>query len=91
MFIPKRTHVEAHENDPRSYLGTWKSAGGFISQEFLPDGRYIKQRGQKPPASGRYQVMQTRIALESEAGGIYAGEFTDGALRQAGMIFYKVK
>lgn len=89
-FIPKRTHIEAHESNPASYVGAWASAGGYIHQEFLPDGRYIKRRGAHAPATGRYQVSDTRITLESETGAVYTGEFTEGALRQAEMIFYKI-
>lgn len=90
IFVTKRTHVVAHESNPASYVGAWKSAGGYIHQEFLADGTYLKRRGAKTAATGRYHVSNDRVAIESDAGALYAGEFRDGALHQAGMIFYKV-
>lgn len=89
-FVTKRTFTEVNEEAPASYVGVWKSAGGFIRHELLPDGRYIKQRGKRAAVSGRYHIEGAQIAYESDEGRLYAGEFTDGALHQAGMIFYKV-
>ena len=90
LFVTKPTFTEVSEETPQTFVGTWKSAGGFISHQLLPDGRYVKQRGRRPAVSGRYNVEGDRIAYESDEGRTYEGVFTDGALRQAEMLFYKV-
>lgn len=90
LFVTKQTHVEVRSNDPASYLGVWKSAGGLISQELLPYGRYLKQKGSRPVVEGSYNVEGGRIFVECENGAAYEGEFAQGRLHQAGMIFYKV-
>ena len=89
LFVTKQTHVDVNGDDPSSYLGVWKSAGGFIRQELLADGTYVKQKGSRPTVAGRYAIDGARIAYESEDGRAHAGEFTEGRLHQAGMIFYK--
>jgi hypothetical protein len=89
IFVTKQTRTEV-SGDPASYVGTWKSAGGFIRHELLPNGRYVKQRGRRAAATGRYHVADGRIVYETEDGRRYDGEFADGALHQWGMIFYKV-
>lgn len=90
LFVTKQTHVEVNGDDPSSYVGVWKSAGGLIRQELRPDGTYLKQKGRRPTATGRYAVEDARISYESNDGRAYAGEFAEGRLHQAGMIFYKV-
>jgi hypothetical protein len=90
LFVTKPTFTEVSEEAPQTYVGIWKSAGGFIRHELLPDGRYVKQRGRRPAISGRYQVEGERIAYESDEGRTYQGVFANGALRQADMLFYKV-
>ena len=89
LFVTKQTYVEYNGEDPQSYLGAWKSAGGFIRHELLPDGTYIKQKGAHAPVTGRYEIDEGRISYESADGNSYEGEFTDGRLMQSGMIFYK--
>jgi hypothetical protein len=90
LFVTKPTFTEVSEETPQTYVGTWKSAGGFISHQLLADGRYVKQRGHRPAVSGRYNVEGDRIAYQSDEGRAYEGVFADGALRQADMLFYKV-
>lgn len=89
LFVTKPTFTAVNEEAPQSYVGTWKSAGGFISHQLLADGRYVKQRG-RHAAAGRYQVEGDRISYRSDEGRTYEGVFADGALRQAEMLFYKV-
>lgn len=90
IFVTKRTFTEVQDAAPASYVGVWKSAGGFIRHELRPDGRYVKQRGRRPAVSGRYHVEGDRIAYQSDEGRTYEGVFAEGALRQADMLFYKV-
>lgn len=90
IFVTKRTFTKVREDAPQTYVGVWKSAGGSIRHELLPDGRYLKQRGRRPAVSGRYNVEGDRIAYESDEGRTYEGVFAEGALRQADMLFYKV-
>lgn len=90
LFVTKQTHVDVNGDDPSSYLGVWKSAGGFIRQELLADGTYVKRKGSRPTVTGRYAIGDGHIAYESNDGHAWAGEFTQGRLHQAGMIFYKV-
>lgn len=89
LFVTKQTYVEVNGDDPRSYLGAWKSAGGFIRHELLADGTYIKQKGNHAPVRGRYAIDGGRVSYESADGHVYEGEFTDGRLMQFGMTFYK--
>lgn len=90
LFVTKQTHVEVSGDDPSSYVGVWKSAGGFVRQELRPDGTYLKKKGSRPAVIGRYAIEDRRIAYENDDGRTFAGEFTEGRLHQAGMIFYKV-
>lgn len=90
MFVTKPTHVEVQADNPSSYLGAWKSAAGFITHELRADGTYLKLKGSRPASTGRYDVSNGRIAYETLDGVLYEGEFAEGRLHQAGMIFYKV-
>jgi hypothetical protein len=90
IFVTKQTHIDVHADEPKTYLGAWKSAGGYVSHELLPDGTYVKHKGNRQAATGRYRVQAGRISYETDDGGVYEGEFANGRLNQAGMIFYKV-
>lgn len=90
MMIPRATFTEVNADDPASYVGVWKSAGGFVRQELLPDGRYSEVRGKRASAAGHYYVSRSGLALESDSGALAGGTFKEGALHQDGMIFYKV-
>lgn len=90
LFVTKQTRVEVSADDPSSYLGAWKSAGGFVSHELRADGTYVKRKGNRASVTGRYSVAAGRISYEAADGALYDGEFTQGRLHQAGMIFYKV-
>lgn len=90
IFVTKQTHVDVHAEEPATYLGAWKSAGGYLSHELRPDGTYVKIKGNRQAATGRYNVNGVRITYETDDGGLYEGEFAQGRLNQAGMIFYKV-
>lgn len=90
VFVTKRTSVEVNAEDPKSYLGAWKSAGGFVTHKLRADGTYLKRKGRRPAVTGRYDVEDSRISYTCDNGALYEGEFTEGRLHQAGMIFYKV-
>jgi hypothetical protein len=90
LFVTKQTHTEVNGDDPASYVGSWKSAGGFIRHDLLPNGRYVKQRGSRIASIGSYRVNGSRIHYETEDGLQFSGEFVDGALRQGEKIFYKL-
>lgn len=90
LFVTKPTHVDVNAEDPASYVGAWTSAGGFISHELRPDGTYLKRKRNRPAGAGRYNVSGDRIDYETLDGVRYEGEFVEGRLHQAGMIFYKV-
>lgn len=90
IFVTKQTFTEVNGDDPATFVGTWKSAGGFIRHDLLPDGRYVKQRGARIAATGSYRVEGSHIAYETEDGAQYSGEFVGGALRQGEKLFYKV-
>jgi len=90
LFVTKQTHVDFKTDDPSTYLGAWKSAAGFVSHELRADGTYVKRKGNRPPVGGRYDIAGTRVSYQSADGGVFEGEFADGRLHQAGMIFYKV-
>ena len=89
IFVTKQTLTEVNGDDPASYVGAWKSAGGFIRHDLLPDGRYVKQRGGRVAAIGNYRVDGSQITYETDDGVQFSGEFVDGALRQGEKIFYK--
>lgn len=90
IFVTKPTHVDVRMEEPATYLGVWKSAGGYVSHELRADGSYIKRKGNRQAGGGAYRVKVGRISYETNDGGLYEGEFAQGRLNQAGMIFYKV-
>lgn len=90
VFVTKQTHVDVRADNPATYLGAWRSAAGFVSHELRADGTYLKRKGNRPAVLGRYNVSNGRIAYEAADGALYEGEFAEGRLHQAGMIFYKV-
>jgi len=90
IFVTKQTHVDVRTEEPATYLGVWKSAGGYVSHELMADGAYVKRKGDRKAGAGRYKVKAGRISYETDDGGLYEGEFAQGRLNQAGMIFYKV-
>lgn len=90
-FNTKPRRADLVENDPRSYIGTWVSAAGYVRQELRPNGRYSEARGRKQNVlEGRYWLDGANIDYEDDTGFIAQGEFKDGVLHQGGMIFYKV-
>ncbi len=73
----------------RSQLG-WECRNGEwkICQELLPNGRYIEARGARERAyEGRYEVTGDHIEYWDDTGFPADGDFIDGVLHHAGMIF----
>ncbi|MBD2870570.1 Atu4866 domain-containing protein [Paenibacillus arenilitoris] len=71
-------------------VGMWVTADGYIRQELLPEGRYDEARGSgKSAYTGSYTIEGSRIAYVDDTGFTVDGEFRDGVLYHAGMIFYK--
>ncbi|MBP2299358.1 Atu4866 domain-containing protein [Azospirillum picis] len=72
----------------QSFVGVWVTADGHIRHELLPDGRYDEARGSRRSAyRGRYVVTGTHIDYWDDTGFTADGEFIDGVLHHAGMIF----
>ncbi|QWU18190.1 protein Atu4866 [Paenibacillus sophorae] len=73
-----------------SYVGMWVTADGHIRQELLPNGRYDEARGNRQSAyTGSYTLKGNRIDYVDDTGFTADGEFRDGVLYHAGMIFYR--
>jgi hypothetical protein len=74
----------------QAYSGLWVTADGFIRHELLPDGRYIEARGERERAyEGQYWLAGDHIEYRDDTGFIADGDFRDGILYHAGMVFYR--
>jgi hypothetical protein len=74
------------------YAGMWVTEDGYIRHELLPNGRYDEARGNRKSAyRGRYTVTGNHIDYWDDTGFTADGEFIDGVLHHAGMIFYREK
>ena len=72
------------------YVGMWVTADGRIRHELLPSGRYDEARGAKGSAyQGRYEVTGDHIEYWDDTGFTADGDFRDGVLYHAGMVFYR--
>ncbi|WP_068505455.1 Atu4866 domain-containing protein [Paenibacillus kribbensis] len=81
----KSVHASQHP-----YIGMWVTQDGYIRQELLPNGRYDEARGQRQSAyTGSYIVKGDRIEYVDDTGFTADGEFKDGVLYHAGMVFYR--
>lgn len=84
----KAEEAEMQVNHP--YVGLWVTEDSYIRHELLPNGRYIEARGTRERAyEGRYQVTGTHIDYWDDTGFTADGDFIDGVLHHAGMIFYR--
>lgn len=84
----KAEEAEMQANHP--YVGLWVTEDSYIRHELLPNGRYIEARGTRERAyEGRYQVMGTHIDYWDDTGFTADGDFIDGVLHHASMIFYR--
>ncbi|BCH24315.1 Atu4866 domain-containing protein [Mesorhizobium sp. L-8-3] len=78
-----------HAKD-RSYVGVWMTADGQVRHELLPDGRYDETRGKwKSSYRGRYWLEGDHIEYADDTGFTADGDFRDGVLHHAGMVFYR--
>lgn len=72
------------------YVGMWITEDGHIRHELLANGRYVEARGTREKAyQGRYRITGNRIEYWDDTGFTADGEFIDGVLYHAGMIFYR--
>ncbi|MDW9462055.1 hypothetical protein GOA57_19335 [Sinorhizobium meliloti] len=84
----KAEEAEMQANHP--YVGLWVTEDSYIRHELLPNGRYIEARGTRERAyEGRYQVTGTHIDYWDDTGFTADGDFIEGVLHHAGMIFYR--
>lgn len=69
----------------------WVTEDGNIRQELLPNGRYDEARGQRQSAyTGSYIIVEDDyIEYVDDTGFTADGEFKDGVLYHAGMVFYR--
>ncbi|MNW36894.1 hypothetical protein D3C74_139140 [compost metagenome] len=81
----KSVHASQHP-----YIGMWVTEDGDIRQELLPNGRYDEARGQRQSAyTGSYIIEDDYIEYVDDTGFTADGEFKDGVLYHAGMVFYR--
>ncbi len=74
----------------KGYLGTWVTEDGLITHHLLPNNRYDEARGNiKSAYQGSYIVKGNHIDYKDDTGFSADGEFKNGILYHAGMIFYK--
>lgn len=72
------------------HIGMWVTGDGHIRQELLPNGRYDEARGTRTSAyQGRDEIRGTKIGYWDDTGFTADGEFVDGVLHHAGMLFYR--
>ncbi|RVM03652.1 hypothetical protein CN116_24965 [Sinorhizobium meliloti] len=84
----KAEEAEMQANHP--YVGLWVTEDSYIRHELLPNGRYVEARGTRERAyEGRYQVTGTHIDYWDDTGFTADGDFIDGVLHHAGMIFHR--
>jgi hypothetical protein len=78
------------ENQSHPYIGMWVTGDGHIRHELLPSGRYDEARGTRKSAyQGRYVMTGNHIDYWDDTGFTADGDFIDGVLHHAGMIFYR--
>ena len=72
------------------FIGMWVTSDGHIRHELLPNGRYDEARGKRKSAyQGRYTITGNHIDYVDDTGFTADGEFIDGVLHHAGMLFYR--
>lgn len=72
------------------YVGMWVTENGHIRHELLPNGRYVEARGTRERAyQGRYEIVGNHIDYWDDTGFTADGDFIDGVLHHAGMVFYR--
>jgi len=78
--------------ESKEYIGMWVTKDGHIRHELLANNRYDEARGSKKSAyRGSYRVRGNHIDYKDDTGFTADGEFRDGILYHAGMVFYKEK
>lgn len=86
QMIPEQTKP----CDPHPYTGMWVTEDGYIRHELLPNCRYDEARGARQSAyQGRYEIRGNHINYWDDTGFTADGEFIDGVLHHAGMIFHR--
>ena len=81
---------EATEMAGHPYIGMWVTGDGHSRQALLPNRRYDEARGTRTSAyQGRYEIRGTKIDYRDDTGFTADGEFVDGVLHHAGMLFYR--
>jgi hypothetical protein len=74
----------------KSYAGLWVTGDGYIRHELLPNGRYVEARGTREKAyEGQYRITGDHIDYKDDTGFVADGDFKDGILYHAGMVFYR--
>lgn len=77
-------------NENHAYVGLWVTRDGHVRHELLPNSRYDEARGTRESAyRGRYVVTGDHIDYWDDTGFTADGDFIDGVLHDAGMIFYR--
>lgn len=77
-------------NENHAYVGLWVTRDGHVRHELLPNARYDEARGTRESAyRGRYVVTGDHIDYWDDKGFTADGDFIDGVLHHAGMIFYR--
>ncbi|AET62053.1 hypothetical protein HPL003_26705 [Paenibacillus terrae HPL-003] len=83
--VEKGSHASQHP-----YVGMWVTQDGRIRQELLSNGRYDEARDHRQSAyTGSYVVEGEHIEYVDDTGFTADGEFKDGILYHAGMVFYR--
>ncbi|MBY8978263.1 Atu4866 domain-containing protein [Rhodobacteraceae bacterium NNCM2] len=81
---------DANVTANHSYVGMWVTEDGHIRHELLPNGRYVEARGTRERAyEGRYEISGNHIDYWDDTGFTADGEFRDGVLYHAGMVFHR--
>lgn len=76
--------------ETKDYIGMWVTTDGYIRHELLPGNRYNEARGNRQNAyQGSYWVTGNHIDYKDDTGFTADGNFRDGILHHAGMIFHK--
>jgi hypothetical protein len=74
------------------YVGMWVTEDGYIRHNLLANNRYDEARGNQESAyRGRYEITGNRIEYWDDTGFTADGEFRNGVLYHAGMIFRRPK
>ena len=72
----------------QDFTGCWVTDDGHIRHELLTGGRYVEARGACERAyEGRYEITGTHIDYWDDTGFTADGDFVDGVLHHAGMLF----